>query len=148
MLLCHLPYIWHKLRQDTVCGRVEGYQKGTADAFGANRRSINDICVDGISTTLGSPQKHMWTNAVGPSDDYNSPQSNCPCAHIPGPEPPLFVGEHYYCESGVTGMVNLIQMPFGMDKTIKALGITAVPIQVHHGFFASLLYQCLDITWK
>ena len=25
---------------------------------------------------------------------------NCPCAAIPGPAPPSFVGNNYYCESG------------------------------------------------
>ena len=100
-------YPTYGISYDKICGRVEGYQKGTADAFGANRRSINDVYVDGISIALGSPRKHVWAYAVGPSDDYNYPLSNYPCAHIPGPEPPLFVGEHYYCESGVIGMVNL-----------------------------------------
>ena len=27
----------------------------------------------------------------------------CPCAKYPGPAPPSFVGDHYYCESGNTG---------------------------------------------
>ena len=133
---------------DQICGRVEGYQKGTADAFEANRRPINDVYVDGTSIILSSLWKHVLTYAVGPSDDYNYPLSNYPCAHIPGPEPPSFVGEYYYCESSATGMVNLIQMLFGMDQTVMALKITAVPIQICRSFFASLLYQCLDITWK
>ena len=40
---------------------------------------------------------------VGFSDDDNYPNHNCPCAAIPGPDPPAFVGDHYYCESGTEG---------------------------------------------
>ena len=45
----------------------------------------------------------MWTYAIGLSDDYDYPGFNCPCAATPGPDPPAFVGHHYYCESGDTG---------------------------------------------
>ena len=48
----------------------------------------------------------MWTFAVGLSDDYNYPQLNCPCAKTPGPDPPTFVGSHYYCELANTGIFN------------------------------------------
>ena len=50
----------------------------------------------------------MWTYAAGLSDDYNYPNSNCPCtcAAIPGPDPPAFVGNHYYFESGDTGIAS------------------------------------------
>ena len=51
--------------------------------------------VDGISITLGSPRKHVWTYAAGLSDDYNhSGMYNCPCATYPGPPPPAFVKDH------------------------------------------------------
>ena len=39
------------------------------------------------------------------SDDGNYPDYNCPCAATPGPDPPAFVGDYYYCESGDTGGV-------------------------------------------
>ena len=55
------------------------------------------------SITLGSPRKHVWTYAVGLSDDLNYPKYNCPCATVPGPSPPAFVGNDYYCESGDVG---------------------------------------------
>ena len=42
----------------------------------------------------------MWTYAVGLNDDGHYPDWNCPCATIPGPDSPAFVGHHYYCESG------------------------------------------------
>jgi len=46
---------------------------------------------------------YVWTYAVGLSDDYNNTKVNCPCAKYPGPDPPTYVGYHYYCESGNTG---------------------------------------------
>ena len=102
-----------------VCGKVLGYQKGTMDCFFpsayahgkvnyynsiTSSRSLDGVYVDGISITTGNPRKHVWTYAVGLSDDYNYPQLNCPCAKTPGPDPPMYVGSHYYCESGNTGI--------------------------------------------
>ena len=66
-------------------------------------KDINSYYVDGMSITYGSPRKHVWTYAVGLSDDYNYPTYNCPCAKVPGPAPPSFVSDHFYCESGDTG---------------------------------------------
>ena len=45
----------------------------------------------------------MWTYAVGLSDNNNYPLYNCPCAAFPGPPAPAFVGNDYYCESGIVG---------------------------------------------
>ena len=93
-----------------ICGQVKGYQKGNPLGFYASKhgsvKSIDNYYVDGVSITLGNPRKHVWTYAVGLSDDYNYPQYNCPCAATPGPDPPAFVGNHYYCESGDTGTYN------------------------------------------
>ena len=88
-----------------IRGKLRGYQKHSTDGFSNGKRtSINAAYVDGISITIGKPRRHVWTYAVGLSDgDANNPQSNCPCAAVPGPAPPSFVGEHYYCESGNTG---------------------------------------------
>jgi len=68
--------------------------------------SINEAYVDGVSITIGFPRKHVWTYAAGLSDDFDNSTSNCPCAAFPGPPPPSFVGEHFYCESGNLGTVN------------------------------------------
>ena len=87
-----------------ICGQAKGYQKGTPDAFQPNSQSIDGIYVDGISISLGSPRKHVWTYAAGPSDNYNgNGKYMCPCAKFPGPSPPAFVGNDYYCESGSVG---------------------------------------------
>ena len=89
-----------------ICGQVRGYQKGNTNAFGPSVESIDDQYVDGVSITLGNPRKHVWTYAIGRSDSEINPNSNmyfCPCANIKGPNPPSFVSDHYYCESGDTG---------------------------------------------
>ena len=87
-----------------ICGLTKSYQKGIPDAFRATSQSIDDVYVDGISITLGSPRKHIWTYAVSHSDNHNAGPSNCPCAPVPGASPPAFVKDDYYCESGTTGV--------------------------------------------
>ena len=89
---------------DNICGQAKAYQKGSPDAFYTKLQSIDGIYVDGISITLGSPRKHVWTYAAGVSDDHDNEIANCPCATNPGPSPPAFVGNDYYCESGVVGV--------------------------------------------
>ena len=91
-----------------ICGKVRGYQKGAPDAFTRYSQlqpSVEGTYVDGISVTLGSPRKHVWTYAIGLSDNNSlHNQSNCPCAKYPGRNPPAFIGSHYYCESGNIGL--------------------------------------------
>ena len=82
-----------------VCGMAVGYQRGHTDAFN-QARSINGPYVDGISITHGKPRKHIWTYAIGRSDQSNIEYANCPCSAFPGRSPPSFVHENYYCESG------------------------------------------------
>ena len=97
-----VTYPTHRIKYQKVCGQAVGYQYWNTDAF-EGPKDINSHYVDGMSITYGSPRKHVWTYAVGLSDDYNYPTWNCPCAKHPGPAPPVFVGDHYYCESGATG---------------------------------------------
>ena len=96
------------MKYNKVCGQAVGYQRGSPSAF-VPPDDINSYYVEGMSITYGSPRKHIWTYAVGLSDDDNTYQSgvhNCPCAKYPGQSPPSFVGEYYYCESGNTGTFN------------------------------------------
>ena len=90
-----------------ICGQAKGYQIGTPNGFGPKKPSLDNVYVDGVSITIGSPRKHVWTYAVGLSDDHNYPDYNCPCASVPGPSPPAFVGNNYYCESGDVGAYDL-----------------------------------------
>ena len=89
---------------DQICGQAKGYQKGGVDAFQVKMESIDAAYVNGISITLGSPRKHVWTYTAGLSDDHDdNGNNNCPCATHPGPPSPTFVGNNYYCESGNVG---------------------------------------------
>ena len=96
-----------------ICAKIKGYQWGTPSAFEAwsSSPSLDNGYVDGISITLGNPRNHVWTYAVGLSDDGNAARGifNCPCARNRGIAPPSFVREHYYCESGNTGQFELNQ---------------------------------------
>ena len=93
----------HGVTFEHICGQTKSYQKGIPDAFAAKVQSIDQVYVDGISITLGSPRKHVWTYAISQSDSVNTSQSNCPCAPVPGASPPAFVKDDYYCESGTNG---------------------------------------------
>ena len=75
-------------------GKVNGYTPDTVS------RSLDGVYVDGISITSGNPRKHVWTYAAEINNNINEPQYNCPCAKYPGPDPPTFVGSHYYCDGG------------------------------------------------
>ena len=88
-----------------VCGRIIGYQIGHPDCFNSASLSINSVYVDGISVTHGSPRQHIWTFATGM--DERDPTDSCPCVtgSRDGNNIPSFVGQNYFCESG------LIQYP-------------------------------------
>ena len=96
-----------------VCGRAIGYQHATADAFygyAGLGKDIDSPYVDGLSITYDTPRRHLWTYAVGAAEsgDADRPGSGitCPCAPVSGAQPPSFVQDHYYCESGnVAGLV-------------------------------------------
>ena len=79
---------------------ARGYQKSTPNAFRPNTPSIDSYYVDGLSITHGNTRHHIWTYAAGLTDNEENPCCNCPCAAIPGPAPPSFVGNNYYCETG------------------------------------------------
>ena len=85
-----------------VCGQAIGYQYHSADAFGGFGglgMTIDDPYVDGLSITYDkAPRRHLWTYAVGHAEAGSETAAKCPCA-----QPPSFVGDHYYCESGNVG---------------------------------------------
>ena len=90
------------LNYTNVCGRVRGYQFHTPGAFTTLSSDIDSYYVDGVSITYDSnPRQHIWTYAGGLYETH--PSSNgCPCNNgsnaLP---PPPFVGNDYYCESGL-----------------------------------------------
>ena len=99
----------YSLNYTKVCGEVRGYQYASPDAFGMGAAGppsgTNDIeshYVDGVAITYGSnPRQHIWTYAGGVSETRLD-KSGCPCNNgNSASTPPSFVGNDYYCESGL-----------------------------------------------
>ena len=101
-----LSYPTGSEQYDQVCGRIIGYELGNPDAFrGADdgpSQSIDSYYIDGISVTSHSPRQHVWS-FVGGIDEMNS-ASSCPCVtgSTSGSHIPSFVGQNYFCETGLT----------------------------------------------
>ena len=93
----------HSIKYNQVCGKIIGYQDNTPDAL--RQSSIDQNYVDGISLTHGrNPRKHIWT-FVGALDEVGSnPNNKCPCTnvHQTSPQPPTFIGNDYFCDTGST----------------------------------------------
>ena len=87
-----------------VCGRIRGYQFGANGAFGHDLRDIDSYYVHGVSLTHGAngSRQHIWTFAAGASDIITLyPIYGCPCDTAPLSIVPAFVGNDYFCESGL-----------------------------------------------
>ena len=88
-----------------VCGRVKAYKKGSPVAFWSydtgRISSINGAYVDGVSLTHNSNQQHIWTFAAGMPAGSSVFNGICPCDTNHTIRVPPFVGEDYFCESGV-----------------------------------------------
>ena len=82
-----------------------GYQIGHPESIlFSSGRSINTNYVDGISVTQGAPRQHVWTFAAGIEDQQRGFTGTCPCVtgSTVGSRIPSFVGQNYFCESGLT----------------------------------------------
>ena len=108
-----LTYTTGSEQYDQVCGRIISYQLGHTDSFNGAGYSINSYYVEGISVTHGSPRQHIWTFAAG-YDELTGGSSRCPCVtgSTSGSRIPSFVGQNYFCESGLTRYSNGINYPF------------------------------------
>ena len=88
-----------------VCGRVQGYQFRSGDAFrrysaAGKLNDINTAYLDGISITKGYPRQHLWSYVASQG---SHPHIVCPCAvprNAATTPPPSFVKNDYYCEGG------------------------------------------------
>ena len=100
-----LTYSTGSEQYDQVCGRIIGYQSGTPDAFHGASRSIDSYYFDGVSVMYDSPRQHIWS-FVGGLDEgrHNNFVAICPCVtgSTSGTRIPSFVGQNYFCESGIT----------------------------------------------
>ena len=95
-----------------VCGRIIGYQFGVSYAFyrytTGQFTTIESQYVDGVSLTHGAPgaRQHIWTFAAGLTEiDQSSSTTKttylCPCSTTGTVRVPPFVGNDYFCESGL-----------------------------------------------
>ena len=85
-----------------MCGRIRGYQFGSTSAF--FNQGINSYYTDGVSLTHGGVggRQHIWTFAAGASEvTTRFPNQGCPCDTAPSSIVPAFVGNDYFCESGL-----------------------------------------------
>ena len=87
-----------------VCGRIRGYQRGVTAAFFHYTESIDSYYVEGVSLTHGGAgrRRHIWTFAAGRSEVTTRYRTRaCPCDTAPPGRIPSFVGNDYFCESGL-----------------------------------------------
>ena len=92
-----------------VCGRAKAYHYGLLHSFygyNSHSRGINAQYVDGLSFTHGTPRTHIWTFAAGYYQGISgdTEHRNVRCSCNPGNTygSPPFVGNDYFCESGVS----------------------------------------------
>ena len=88
-----------------ICGRIRAYQYGLNRAFYNYHEGyvtiIDGVYVSGVSVTHGTPRTHIWTFAAGATENDDGYTDLCPCDTHQNISVPLFVGEDYFCESGV-----------------------------------------------
>ena len=87
-----------------VCGRIRGYQFGATSAFYPYTEGIDGFYVQGVSLTHGGAgrRQHIWTFAAGLTEESTRfPYENCPCDGAHYDRVPAFVGDDYFCESGL-----------------------------------------------
>ena len=96
----------HKVSYSIVCGKIKGYQMGSADGFEryVNRMHIsttpllNSTYLDGVSLTHGNLTKHIWSFAATSyafSNDVDS--GRCSCIS----DRPAFVSSHFSCDQEI-----------------------------------------------
>ena len=91
-----------------VCGKIIGYQDRGPDAFDQAQMpvAIDGGYVEGISLTHGNnPRKHIWTFAAA-LDEVQAGRNICPCTNrnYAATQPPSFVGNDYFCDTGSEGL--------------------------------------------
>ena len=93
-----------------VCGRIKAYQWGDTPAFYSYQirrvTTIDGAYACGVSVTHGTPQNHIWTFVAGVSEDNPTWSTVCPCDSTSTIHIPPFVGNDYFCESGINRPFN------------------------------------------
>ena len=88
-----------------ICGRIKAYQWGTTYAFYSyhSRRvtTIDGAYTSGVIVTHGTPRNHIWTFVAGLSEGNPTWPESCTCDATRTIRIPPFVGNDYFCESGI-----------------------------------------------
>ena len=88
-----------------VCGRIRAYQWGAINAFlnydAGWVTTIEHDYAGCVSVTHGTPRNHIWTFVAGLSEGDPTSNGVCPCDATRTIRIPPFVGNDYFCESGV-----------------------------------------------
>jgi hypothetical protein len=113
------------LSYSRVCGRIRGYQVGSTSAFRpASSQDIDNHYVDGVSLTHGGAgrRQHIWTFAVGLSENTATcavaSTECCPCDTAIHGTIPTFIGNDYFCESGLHSAWNRQYGVFHSDDVL------------------------------
>ena len=105
-------YSTNRLSYTQVCGRINGYQFYTPNAFNSSvngHTSLDSWYVDGVSLTYGPPgsRTHVWTFANAFYETVTNLNWNCACMLSNYSEwpytVPSFVGNNYFCATGSRG---------------------------------------------
>ncbi|XP_065180672.1 uncharacterized protein LOC135811373 [Sycon ciliatum] len=127
-----------------VMGFVTGYRDQTLDAFYVGSTDyipLHSWYMDGVSVTYGSPMRHLWTYTA--SFDNASAIYHCPCSPEPGPQPPSFVGSHYYCADNGDAGHSLQPTMHGATRVNVLLVGHVVTTPICHGFIVNLTLVAL-----
>ena len=88
-----------------ICGRIRAYQWGQPEAFALSHighvTTIDGVYAEGVSLTHGTPRNHIWTFVAGATEYNQHSTHSCPCNNTINIRVPSFVGEDYFCESGI-----------------------------------------------
>ena len=91
-----------------VCGKVIAYQEGSPDAqcpyTGRQTdrliHTIEEVYLDGVSITHGTPRQHIWSFIASIAENFND-CTGCPCyAEFNGDRIP-FIENNFFCDSAI-----------------------------------------------
>ena len=93
-----------------VCGHISAFQYGQTDAFQEHNNfrnlQLHQAYLSGVSLTHGDGEaptrNHIWSFAAGRTEDQNFVIRRRRCLCDNGRPSPDFVGEDYFCESGLS----------------------------------------------
>ena len=119
-----VQFLSNGISYSQICGRVTGYQVGRPDTLNGNL-GINSHYVDGVSITRGSPRQHVWTLMAGKSESGVA-SYDCPCNTGSTASVPAFIGNNYFCESGVTSLSAIPSVFYTSDPLWDGQGCSSL----------------------